>query len=209
MSRTCTPQSRRCEFWTEGGYIRPPCCTAHLKELLVFTHTLLERHHIPHWLDFGALLGAARTGEFIPWDSDVDFGILQADLERLRALKGEIEEAGHQLDARDPLVWRINLSAINTQHADIYPWREEDGTLKMRWPGYAEDAWSFPRRYLDAAEPVTLYGLPFPAPVPLHEFLARYRYGPDYLTPRRPEEQTRRERILPIVRAFVEERRRP
>jgi len=207
MSGGCTRETLRCKFWAQGEhYVRPPCCTQHLQNLLFFTHHLLERHGIPHWLDFGALLGAARNGEFIPWDSDVDFGILGDDLSRLRALEDEVNRADHWLDTRDPLVWRIQLSKTNAQHVDLFPWREEEGVLKIRWPGYADDSWAFPRRFLDGAEPVELYGQRFPAPAPLEEFLARYRYGPDFHIPLRPEEIAMRERIEPQVRAFVARR---
>ena len=59
----CTRESQRCEFWTQGEeYLRPACCTQHLKDLLFYTHDLLRRHGIPHWLDFGAVLGAVRGG---------------------------------------------------------------------------------------------------------------------------------------------------
>src|SRR5262245_40914451 len=37
---------------------------------------LLERNGIAHWLDCGSLLGARRHGSMIPWDNDVDSGIL-------------------------------------------------------------------------------------------------------------------------------------
>ena len=84
----CTRETRRCEFWTWGkDYLRPECCTRHLKDLLSFTEDLLSRHGITHWIDYGSLLGAVRQGTFIPWDSDVDFGILKSDRERLRALR--------------------------------------------------------------------------------------------------------------------------
>lgn len=209
MSSGCTPESPRCEFWTQGdGYVRPSCCTGHLKHLLFFTHEILERHGIPHWLDFGAVLGAARTGEFVPWDSDVDFGVRVGDLDRVRPLAAEIRRAGHYLDTRDPLVWRVYLSAANTQHADIFPWWEEDGVLKMRWPGFSDDAWAFPPAFLDNLQPVELYGRSFPAPAPLDEFLARYRYGPDFRIPMRSGEEAVRDRARAALRAFVAERRR-
>ena len=203
----CTPESRRCRFWEQGGaYLRPSCCTEHLKRLLVFTHDLLERHNIPHWLDFGALLGAVRNGEFIPWDSDVVFGVMRADEERVRALTGEIAAAGHLLAMRHPDVWRIFLSTTNGLHADLFPWREEEGVLKMHWPGYGEESWAFPRRFLDDAQPVSLYGHLFPAPAPLPEFLSRHRYGPDYLTPLRDEDLELRARVAPSLKALVASR---
>lgn len=208
MSERCTRDTRRCEFWMRGeGYIRPDCCTSHLQELLAFTHNLLARHSIPHWLDFGALLGAVRTGEFIPWDSDVDFGIMQTDLERVRALKAEIEQSGYRLDTKYPYVWRILLSDINTQHVDLFPWRAKDGVLQMRWPGYSDECWAFPCRFLENPQAVQLYGQSLPAPSPVSEFLSRYRYGSDYRTPQRPEEIAERQRILGLVTAFVAQRR--
>jgi len=203
----CTPESQRCEFWAQGGaYVRPPCCTQHLKDLLFFTDNLLERHGIPHWLDFGALLGAVRSGEFVPWDGDVDFGVRIEDAERIRALEDEVTRAGHQLDMNDSYVWRILLSSTNTQHADLFPWRDDGGILKMRWPGYPDEAWSFPRRFVDNAQPIKLYGRTFLAPAPVEEFLSRYRYGTDYLVPRRFEDLVVRAKVAPSVRRFVAQR---
>ena len=200
----CTRESQRCEFWTQGEeYLRPACCTQHLKDLLFFTHDLLQRHGIPHWLDFGAVLGAVRGGEFVPWDGDVDFGILRHDLERVRMLEDEVARAGHYLNVNDPLVWRVQLSRTNSLHADLFPWREEDGVLKMSWPGYPDECWAFPQRYLNEVQPVELYGHVFPAPAPLHEFLERYRYGPEYLVPRRSEELAQRTQIIPSVKRFL------
>lgn len=208
MSERCTRETRRCEFWTRGeSYVRPDCCTGHLKELLFFTHSLLTRHGIRHWLDFGALLGAVRTGEFIPWDADVDFGIMQADLERVRALKGEIEQYGYRLDTTYPYVWRILLSDINTQHADLFPWRAHDGMLQMHWPGHSDDTWAFPSQMLESLHGVELYRQLLPAPAPVSEFLSQYRYGSDYQTPQRPEQITERQRIRGIVAEFVAQRR--
>lgn len=79
--RPCTAGSLRCEYWTwSPDYLRPDCCTHALRTLLAFTEELLTRHGLPHWLDYGALLGAVRGGAFVPWDSDVDWGVFRDDL---------------------------------------------------------------------------------------------------------------------------------
>jgi len=50
---------------------------------------LLEQKRIPHWLDCGTLLGARRHGQIIPWDTDVDMGVLATDFHNvLHALRG-------------------------------------------------------------------------------------------------------------------------
>jgi hypothetical protein len=153
------------------------------------------------------MLGAVRAGEFIPWDADVDFGVWIEDADRIRALEDDVVRAGHVLDMSTSYVWRIVLSPTNTQHADLFPWRDDHGTLRMRWPGYPDDAWSFPRRFVDEARPVKLYGENFLAPTPADEFLARYRYGDDYLVPQRYEDLEMRAKVAPSVRRFLARRR--
>jgi phosphorylcholine metabolism protein LicD len=157
-----------------------------LRELLFFSEDLLTKNGIFHWLDYGSLLGAVRGQTLIPWDSDIDWGILKEDMERVRALENEIAKAGYWLDTSEPDVWRIHYSRLNTQHVDLYPWWELDGWLKMNWKDSAE-RWAFPKHLLDKPEPVSLLGRTFPAPSPVDDFLREYRYGPDYLTPQRPE----------------------
>lgn len=188
-SMPCTSTTTRCEFWTwSEDCLRPDCCTEHLVDLAVFTHELLGRHDILHWIDYGGLLGAVRDGELIPWDGDIDFGCLRSDLDKIVALGPEIAAAGHKLETSDPLVARIYFSEVNLQHADIFLWDEHDDVLDLHtypgfdWPGMG-DRRSFPRRFVDHLETVTLNGRPMPAPSPVHEFLSEYRYGPDYMTP--------------------------
>jgi hypothetical protein len=213
MSVGCTRSSARCEYWTAGpGYLRPPCCTEALKEILFFTGDLLTRHGIAHWLDYGTLLGAVRGGEFIPWDSDVDFGILRRDLDALHGLRGEIERAGFTLDLGNPDVPGINYSAANTQHADLYAWLVEDDLVTMG-AGSPYGCRAFPRSFLDSAESLQLYGRSFPVPAPPRPFLAAYRYGPGYETPRRPDEDESYQRTEGLgriesgVRQFVARRK--
>jgi hypothetical protein len=211
----CAAWTRRCDFWNWGpGYVRPQCCTTHLLELTRFTHELLDQYGIFHWLDYGSLLGAVRDGHLVPWDSDVDIGIMETQRDALASLAGEVEAVGHVLDTSDPHVARVKLSNINTQHVDLFYWHTDNGMLTTsyyegtEWPGMTERQ-TFPCHYIESLESVVLEDYELPAPSPAGRFLAEHRYGPSYLTPTRPVLDTSRypdllpEEITPRLEALL------
>ena len=51
-----------------------------LREVARYVIQTLERCRVRYWLEGGSLLGAARAGDIIPWDYDVDLGILDLGL---------------------------------------------------------------------------------------------------------------------------------
>ncbi len=62
-----------------------------LFELLCATADLLERESIDYWIEAGALLGSQRDGALIPWDGDLDIGVMDSGLDRLqRATRSEL-----------------------------------------------------------------------------------------------------------------------
>jgi len=44
---------------------------------------IIDNQEIRCWIDQGVLLGAVRDGKFIPWDTDIDFGILYRDAKKI------------------------------------------------------------------------------------------------------------------------------
>lgn len=54
---------------------------ANLKMMLIFDK-LCKENGFQYWLDFGNLLGAVRHEGFIPWDDDVDLGMIRNDYEK-------------------------------------------------------------------------------------------------------------------------------
>ncbi len=51
--------------------------------LLQRIHETCEKNKLSYWLDFGTLIGAIRHEGFIPWDDDIDIGMMRSDAEKL------------------------------------------------------------------------------------------------------------------------------
>ena len=52
------------------------------QELLDFVVNVCNKYELDYWLDFGVLLGAVRHEGFIPWDDDVDLGMIRKDYDK-------------------------------------------------------------------------------------------------------------------------------
>ena len=67
----------RAIFNPEGSALRR--AQLRMMEMLLFLDRVCKEHGIRYWLDSGNLIGAARNGQFIPWDDDVDVCMLRED----------------------------------------------------------------------------------------------------------------------------------
>lgn len=53
-----------------------------LVEIMDDVFAVCDRYEIPCFLVYGTAIGAARHGGFIPWDDDIDLGMLREDYDR-------------------------------------------------------------------------------------------------------------------------------
>lgn len=52
---------------------------------------------VKFWLDWGTILGAVRNGKFIPWEGDIDLGMMKEDLEKIKRNKSKLESIDFKL----------------------------------------------------------------------------------------------------------------
>jgi len=72
----------------EGSQLRK--AQLRMFEMMKFVDITCRKNNIPYWLDSGTLLGAIRHKGFIPWDDDVDIGMMRKDINRfIKAVEKE------------------------------------------------------------------------------------------------------------------------
>ena len=145
---------------------------ANAKALKIFD-LICKKYNIQYWLDCGTFLGAVRHKGFIPWDDDIDLGILRDDYNKIiPILKEELEQYGFAIDEGANYEWSSILRIIYKKSSiqiDIFPYdryyksnlnikEQEDLTkrfyiannefYKKYYPKYRDGKTSYPRKEL-------------------------------------------------------------
>ena len=68
------------------------------------TIDILGRAGIDYHLDYGTLLGVVRDGDLIPWDGDLDIGVLATDWPALEATFGAFRQRGWRTPHTERLI---------------------------------------------------------------------------------------------------------
>lgn len=70
---------------------------------------ILDKHNITYWIEGGTLLGAVRNGKQIPYDDDIDFGILLHDYQKVCELENEFTSIGYDVENNDKSIYKIYI----------------------------------------------------------------------------------------------------
>ena len=94
--------------------------------ILKMLDKICKQHKLEYWLDFGTLLGAVRHKGFIPWDDDIDIGMMRDDYEKLIKIMQEQGDSNLFIDfssnGRNSCFVKIRYKGLETAFVDIFPY---------------------------------------------------------------------------------------
>uniref|UniRef100_T1JEU2 Phosphatidylinositol 3-kinase catalytic subunit type 3 n=1 Tax=Strigamia maritima TaxID=126957 RepID=T1JEU2_STRMM len=157
----------------------PPCCLEGLRKTTRYVLRILTQFKVRHWLEGGSLLGAARNGDIIPWDYDVDIGIYREDIKKCPFLK--LAKIGETTEDENRFVWeranegdfyRVQYSKSNHMHVDIFPFHSNKGVMtKNVWFKTHRQDMEFPESFLRPLTTINFVGVLASAPNNIRDFL--------------------------------------
>lgn len=100
-----------------GFYVKPLMkhVWAAQLEILSEIDRICKKHQIQYFAYYGTLLGAVRHQGYIPWDDDMDLGMIRKDYEIFRSYAGtELPEGWFLLETQPTVIRIMNSDRIRT-----------------------------------------------------------------------------------------------
>ena len=100
------------------------------QQVLDFVVNVCNKHSIEYWLEGGTLLGAVRHEGFLPWDDDIDMGMMRKDYETfLEVFDSELKIHGLEKQIKYRLLrhgktvlYFVQISYAGVAVLDIFPY---------------------------------------------------------------------------------------
>jgi len=215
----CSPATSRCNY--------PKCYQKHLLQILQELDILLRAHGISYWLAYGTLLGALRTGSFIPWDEDIDIGVRDTDIEKVAQLIPLLENLGrkvphsiHSIDSshnawsricnqcasigcpvskdRKKITLSCSPSLSSANSLHVDMFFFGQGNGKVY--GWEDARFWYPEKAIDHLSTIEFCGQMFPCPTNPEDGIVSF-YGEDWRTPKVKSWHGKRIASMPKVNA--------